>query len=96
MLDWDAEGTLHDEHGCPYAPTDEMRMLLISSSNYGYKLEHPETYEVPYDPESMFGLLVMPTQRAGEFFRVGVWLTRAGAGGRRFWEHVQPQIIRLV
>lgn len=96
MFDWDAEGSLHDEHLCPYAPTDEMRMLLISSSDYGYKLEHPETYEVPYDPESMFGLLVMPTQKAGEFSRVGLWLTRAGTGGRRFWEHVQPQIIRLV
>lgn len=96
MFDWDVEGSLHDEHGCPCAPTDEMRMLLISSSSYGYELRYPETHEVPPDPESMFGLLVMPTQKAGEFFRVGLWLTKPGTGGRRLFEDVQPQIIRLV
>lgn len=49
------------------------------------------------DQRVMFGLLVMPTRNAGEFVRVGLWYSVAkGLGGRRLWEDVQPQIIRLV
>ncbi|KAL6900446.1 HET domain-containing protein [Trichoderma evansii] len=92
-LDWDEQGFLHDGYGYLDAPMDEMRMLLISSSDLSDRVMRQEYY----DNRMMAGLLVMPTQNADEFVRVGLWYSLAkGLGGRKFWEDVQPQIIRLV
>ncbi|KAM0456562.1 hypothetical protein ACHAO4_003591 [Trichoderma viride] len=96
-FDWDWQGLLHDGYGCPYAPTDEIRMLLISGFDLSDGQLSRDGNKLLTDRRVMAGLLVMPAQKAGEFVRVGVWYSVAeGLGGRRFWEDVEPQLIRLV
>lgn len=96
-FDWDWQGLLHDGYGCPYAPTDEIRMLLISGFDLSDGQLSRDGNKLLTDRRVMAGLLVMPAQKAGEFVRVGVWYSVAeGLGGMRFWEDVEPQLIRLV
>ncbi|KAM0517684.1 hypothetical protein ACHAPE_004657 [Trichoderma viride] len=96
-FDWDREGLLHDGYGCPCAPVDEMRMLLISHFNLTDGYLRRVGIELLADQRVMAGLLVAPTRNAEEFVRVGMWCSLAKRlGGRRFWEHVQPQVVRLV
>lgn len=96
-FDWDIKGFRHDGYGYPDAPLDEMRMLLISSSNLSDGDVRRDLDRPFADERMMVGLLIMPTHNGGEFERVGLWYSVAkGLGGSKLWEDIQPQIIRLV
>ncbi|PNP40023.1 hypothetical protein TGAMA5MH_07945 [Trichoderma gamsii] len=93
-FDWYEQRKLHDGYGFPYALIDKMRMLLISHFDISDGVLRLDSLA---DQKVMAGLLVVPTQNAEEFVRVGMWYSFAkGLGGGRFWEEVQPQIMRLV
>ncbi|PTB35683.1 hypothetical protein M441DRAFT_152805 [Trichoderma asperellum CBS 433.97] len=96
-FDWDVKGFRHDGYGYPDAPLDEMRMLLISSSDLSDGDVHRDLDKALSDQRMMVGLLVMPTRNVDEFVRVGLWYSVAkGLGGSKLWEDIQPQVIRLV
>lgn len=75
-------------------PTDLLSMVLISSRPYNdTELQDRDVY----DPEILLGLLVLPTATPGEYTRAGLFFTEARhLGGRRFWDQVGTQTIRLV
>ncbi|VUC30106.1 unnamed protein product [Clonostachys rosea] len=94
-LDWLGYGC----EGYPEGPLDEIWMVLLSSSTF--QLEYnswkpTENREVEH-PECMLGLLVLPTKNDNEFTKVGLWCSESrGLGGRKLWDQVQPQSVRLV
>ncbi|KAL7787866.1 HET domain-containing protein [Trichoderma ceciliae] len=93
-LDWDNCGVLHT-YGYPKGPIHEFWMTLISSTN----LNSASMSSRPFltDSEIVVGLLLLPTENEHEFTKLGVWYSEnRGRGGRKFWENIQPQSVRLV
>ncbi|KAH6605531.1 heterokaryon incompatibility het [Trichoderma cornu-damae] len=49
------------------------------------------------DSNVMMGLLLLPTSNVNEFMRAGVWYSEsAGLGGKKLWDNIQQESIKLV
>lgn len=75
-------------------PIDLLSMVLISSRPYDdAELQNRDVY----DSEILLGMLVLPTTTPGEYTRAGLFFTEARhLGGRRFWDQVGTETVRLV
>lgn len=75
-------------------PVDRLSMLLTSRRLYGEAGLRGRRVD---GPEILLGLLVLPTGNPGEYTRAGLFFTEdRELGGRRSWDRVEAQTVRLV
>lgn len=92
-LDWDSPSLgISDSAN---EPVEQMWMMLTSSIQHKKPLENQSRGFAP--GENCLGLLLLPTENEREFIKVGIWLYHLYKHqGKRQWEGIQPQSIRIV
>ncbi|KAI0880893.1 HET-domain-containing protein [Annulohypoxylon maeteangense] len=94
QFDWDMNGYKNTDR-YPDGPIDRLSMVLLSSC--GLNRVNMNSRKYLKDPEIMLGLLVMEADDGGGFEKVGLFYSEnKGLGGRKFWEDIERQEIKLV